>query len=44
MRLHARNIAAAAGARSEQIDSLVEKMTKEGNISINRAKEILGKK
>lgn len=42
MRLHARNIAAAAGATHEQIDTLVQKMTAEGNISINRAREILG--
>lgn len=42
MRLHARNIAAAAGATHDQIDALVKKMTSEGNISINRAREILG--
>lgn len=42
MRLHARNIAAAAGATNEQIDTLVKKMTSEGNISINRARELLG--
>lgn len=42
MRLHARNVAAAAGARPEQIEVIVKKMTQEGNISINRAKEILG--
>ena len=41
MRLHARNIAAAAGATNEQIDALVKKMTSEGNISINRARELL---
>lgn len=41
MRLHARNLAAAAGARQDQIDSIVERMTKEGNISINRARELL---
>lgn len=44
MRLHARNLAAAAGAGSAQIDSIVEKMIKEGNISINRAKELVNKK
>jgi hydroxymethylglutaryl-CoA reductase len=43
MRLHARNLAAAAGARSDQIDKIVEQMTKEGNISINRARELLQK-
>jgi len=41
MRLHARNIAAAAGATNEQIDALVKKMTAESNISINRARELL---
>jgi hydroxymethylglutaryl-CoA reductase len=43
MRLHARNLAAAAGAGPDRIDAIVERMTKEGNISINRAKELLGK-
>lgn len=43
MRLHARNLAAAAGAGPDQIDRIVEQMIKEGNISINRAKEILDK-
>lgn len=42
MRLHARNLAAAAGAGSDQIDRIVEQMIKEGNISINRVKELLG--
>lgn len=41
MRLHARNLAAAAGATPDHIDSIVEQMIKEGNISINRAKELL---
>jgi hydroxymethylglutaryl-CoA reductase len=41
MRLHARNLAAAAGAKADQIDKIVEQMTKEGNISINRARELL---
>ena len=44
MRLHARNLAAAAGAGPAQIDSIVEKMIKEENISINRAKELVDKK
>jgi hydroxymethylglutaryl-CoA reductase len=42
MKLHARNIAAAAGAEPEQIDSIAEKMVKEGKISINRARELVG--
>lgn len=41
MKLHARNIAAAAGAKPEQINKIVEKMVKENNISLNRAKELL---
>ncbi|NDF27808.1 MAG: 3-hydroxy-3-methylglutaryl-CoA reductase, partial [Nitrosopumilaceae archaeon] len=43
MRLHARNIAAAAGATLEQIDAIATKMAQEGNVSINRAKELLDK-
>ncbi|MEK6971695.1 MAG: hydroxymethylglutaryl-CoA reductase, degradative, partial [Thermoproteota archaeon] len=41
MKLHARNIAAAAGAKPEQIDKIVKKMVEESNISLNRAKELL---
>jgi hydroxymethylglutaryl-CoA reductase len=41
MRLHARNLAAAAGASSEQIDSIVQTMIKENKISLDRAKELL---
>lgn len=41
MKLHARNIAAAAGAKPEQIDKIVRKMVEESNISLNRAKELL---
>jgi len=41
MKLHARNLAAAAGARPDQIDELVRKMIEERNISLNRAKELL---
>lgn len=43
MKLHARNIAAAAGAKPDQIDEIAEKMAHEGKISINRAKELLEK-
>lgn len=43
MKLHARNIASAAGAEPDQIDEIAEKMTHEGKISINRAKELLEK-
>ena len=41
MKLHARNIASAAGAKPEQLDKLVQKMVQENNISLNRAKELL---
>ena len=41
MRLHARNLAAAAGATPEQIDGIVQKMIKEKKISLDRAKELL---
>ena len=43
MRLHARNLASAAGASSEQIDEIVKKMIKDNNISLNKAKELLEK-
>lgn len=41
MRLHARNLAAAAGATPEQIDEIVQKMIEEQKISLDRAKELL---
>jgi len=41
MRLHARNLAAAAGATSDQIDEIVRKMIEEKTISLDKAKEIL---
>ncbi len=41
MRLHARNLAAAAGATPEQIDEIVKKMIEGKMISLDRAKEIL---
>lgn len=42
MRLHARNLAAAAGANPEQTDTIVQKMIDENKISLDRAKELLG--
>ena len=42
MKLHARNIAAAAGAAPDQVDAIVAKMVQEGKISINRARELVG--
>jgi hydroxymethylglutaryl-CoA reductase len=41
MRLHARNLAAAAGSTPEQIDEIVQKMIEEKKISLDRAKELL---
>ena len=41
MRLHARNLAAAAGATTKQIDEIVQKMIEEKKISLDRAKELL---
>jgi len=41
MKLHARNIAIAAGAKGKLIDIVVERMIKEGKIRLDRAKEIL---
>ena len=41
MRLHARNLAAAAGATPDQIDEIVQKMIEEKKISLDRAKELL---
>jgi hydroxymethylglutaryl-CoA reductase len=43
MRLHARNLAAAAGAKNEQIDKIVQKMIDENNISLDKAKELVKK-
>jgi len=41
MRLHARNLAAAAGATPAQIDQIVEKMIQLKSISLDKAKELL---
>jgi hydroxymethylglutaryl-CoA reductase len=41
MRLHARNLAAAAGATTDQIDKVVQKMIDDKKISLDGAKEIL---
>ena len=41
MRLHARNLAAASGAKPEQIDEIVKKMIQENKVSLNRAKELV---
>jgi hydroxymethylglutaryl-CoA reductase len=41
MALHARNVAATAGARGEQIDIISERLVKEKNVKVERAKEML---
>ncbi|MFX1580176.1 MAG: hydroxymethylglutaryl-CoA reductase, degradative [Promethearchaeota archaeon] len=41
MALHARNVAATAGARGEQVDIIAEKLVNEKNIKVERAKELL---
>ena len=41
MRLHARNLATAAGAKPDQVDKIVQKMIEEKKISLDKAKEIL---
>lgn len=41
MKLHARNIALAVGARPEEVERVVEKMIREKNIGLERAKQIL---
>ena len=41
MRLHARNLAAAAGATTDQIDAIVQKMVESKKISLDSAKDIL---
>ncbi len=43
MSLHAKNIAATAGARGELIDIIAEIMVSEKNIGVERAKELLAK-
>jgi hydroxymethylglutaryl-CoA reductase len=41
MALHARNVAATAGARGDQVDIIAEKLIKEKNIKVERAQELL---
>ena len=41
MRLHARNLAAAAGAKPDEIDLIVQKMIEQKSISLDKAKELL---
>jgi len=41
MALHARNVAATAGARGDLVDIIAEKLVKEKNVKVERAKELL---
>ena len=41
MRLHARQVALAAGANEDQVEYVARQMAQENNIRVNRAKEIL---
>jgi hydroxymethylglutaryl-CoA reductase len=41
MRLHARNIAVAAGATGNQIEIVANKIAEERAVNVDRAKEIL---
>ncbi len=41
MALHARNVAATAGARGEMIEKIAEILVKEKNVKVERAKELL---
>ena len=41
MKLHARNVAMAAGAKPEEVDLVVERLIREKKIRLDRAKEIL---
>ncbi|MHA3963767.1 MAG: hydroxymethylglutaryl-CoA reductase, degradative [Candidatus Thorarchaeota archaeon SMTZ1-45] len=41
MSLHARNVAATAGARGDLVDIIAEKLVKEKNVKVERAKELL---
>ncbi len=43
MQLHARNVAAMAGATGPEAERVAEVLAKEGNFSIARAKELLGR-
>ena len=43
MRLHARNVAMMAGADGKLIDTIAKKIADEGNVTVQRAKEVLRK-
>jgi hydroxymethylglutaryl-CoA reductase len=41
MRLHARQVALAAGATAEQVQAIAEQLVAEHNINVDRARELL---
>ncbi len=41
MALHARNVAATAGAKGDEVERVAEQLVREGRINVERAKEIL---
>ena len=41
MRLHARQIAVAAGAQGAEVDELAQRMVDEGAIGLTRARELI---
>jgi hydroxymethylglutaryl-CoA reductase len=41
MRLHARQVALAAGAAEDQVEYLARQLARENNIRVSRAREIL---
>ncbi|MCS7098953.1 MAG: hydroxymethylglutaryl-CoA reductase, degradative [Sulfolobales archaeon] len=43
MKLHARQLALAAGARPEEVDAVVEEVVKSGRITLEKAQEVLDK-
>jgi len=43
MKLHARNMAAMAGATGVEAERIAEVLAREGNFSVARAKELLGR-
>jgi hypothetical protein len=42
MRLHARQVALAAGAKDEQVQQIADKLVALGNIRVETARELIG--
>ena len=43
MRLHARQVALAAGASEDKVQAIADQLAAEGNIRVERAKELLNR-